>query len=60
MLKRIHKIVGHDMYIIDILVFGPYEDFQNKICLDMGVCFFCEDVYFSSRESEFVCVCVCF
>ncbi len=51
MSKRIHKIAGHDMYIINILVFGPYENFQDNICLNMGVCFFCEGVYF--------CLCGC-
>jgi hypothetical protein len=39
------------MYIINILVFGPYENFQDNICLNMGVCFFCEGVYF--------CLCGC-
>jgi hypothetical protein len=58
-LKRKHKILGHDMYVINILVCGSYGNFQENIHLDMGVCFFCEgvrvSVYFSSCESEFVC-----
>ncbi len=55
MLKRIYKVVGHDMY--DILVCGPYGNFQDKFYLDMGVCvcfFVCVGVYFSSHENEFV------
>ncbi len=41
--EKIHKVIGHDMYIIDIMVCGSYENFEDKICLDMGV-FFCEGV----------------
>ncbi len=48
MLKRIYKVIGHDMHIIDILVCVPYGNFQDKIFLDMGMCVFL-----------FVCVCVC-
>jgi hypothetical protein len=53
--KNIYEIVGHNMYIIDILVCGPHGNFQNKICLDMGVCFFCEGV----SVSVYFCFCGC-
>jgi len=39
-LKRIYKIIGHDMYIIDILMCVPYGNFKDKIFLDMGMCVF--------------------
>jgi len=38
--KKIHEVVSHDMYIIDILLCGSYGNFENKIHLDMGVFFF--------------------
>ncbi len=34
-LKRIHKVVGHHMYIIHNLVCGTYDNFQNMNRLDM-------------------------
>jgi hypothetical protein len=47
MLKRIYKVVGHDMYIINILVCGPYGKFQNKICL-IKYTHFCDNENFSN------------
>jgi hypothetical protein len=34
-LKRIHKIVCHHIYVIDIFVCGTHDNFQSKNCLDM-------------------------
>jgi hypothetical protein len=62
-LKIIHKVVSHHMYIIDILVCGTYDNFQDKNHLDICffhvedfVCFFCASV----NVSVYVTLCECF
>jgi len=65
-LKIIHKVVNHQMYIIGILVCGTYDNFQDKNHLDRGfvwifVCIFvflCEGlcVFFVCRCE---CKCLC-
>lgn len=64
-LKQIHKVVGHEMYIIDILVCGSYGNFQDKIHLNMGGHLFCEVVKISvfflhvrvSLYVHYLCLC---
>jgi branched-subunit amino acid transport protein AzlD len=45
--KKIHKVVGHHMSVIDILVCGTYDNFQNKNCkLDIDVMIICVKVVY--------------
>jgi hypothetical protein len=70
-LKIIHKVVSHHMYVINILVCGTYDNFQNKNHLDMGFVWifvwifiiFCGlNVFFcaSVNVSVYVVSCGCF
>jgi len=61
-LKIIHKVVNHQMYVIDILVCGTYDNFQDKNHLDMGFVwiFVCIFVFLCERLCVFfVCRCEC-
>jgi hypothetical protein len=33
--QTIHKVLGHHIYVINILVYGTYEKFQDKNRLDV-------------------------
>ncbi len=54
MLKRIYKIISHDMYVMNILVCGPYGNFQDKICLDVGLRNFSFFLFVKHRSGSYM------
>jgi hypothetical protein len=60
-LKRIHKVVSHHIYVIDILVCGTYDNFQGNNHSDMGFVwiFVCIFIFLCGLSVFFVCKCEC-